>query len=91
MNPLQHIKLPGGYFGFIHSDGKTTPFNNLAGLVTAQSRIFSAVINAHETSMADAVIEWARAEGYTDVHLMDRDWVMAALREKLEREKEAKT
>ena len=41
-----------------------------------------------ENFLADGIIEELKKEGYTDLYLVDRQFVLDAIKEKIEREKE---
>lgn len=50
--------------------------------------IRAAVVDATDKAIADAAIQTAIADGVAELYLLDRKFVLDALREKIEREKE---
>lgn len=48
-------------------------------------RIYADVVDMANNTIVDACVKAARQTGINDVYLLDRDFVLAALREKIER------
>lgn len=48
-------------------------------------RIYADVVDMTNNAIVDACVKEARRVGINDVYLLDRDFVLAALREKIER------
>lgn len=69
--PLTHYELPTA----------VTP-ELKGGFLTLQRRMSTYIRDTMDKRIVDAVIEEARREGMTDVFILDRKWVMDALREK---------
>ena len=72
--PMQHYEFSKPRY---HLD-----FDKVGRLIRAM------VVNTTEWAIVDAVIEAAKEDGISDLYLMDRKFVLDALREKIEREKE---
>lgn len=49
-------------------------------------KVMAASVYMEDKAIHQAIIEGAEREGVTDVYLLDRKWVAAALREKMQRE-----
>lgn len=49
------------------------------------NRIYADVVDMTNNTIVDACVKTARQAGINDVYLLDRDFVLAALREKIER------
>lgn len=54
------------------------------------ARIQAKVVDLHEAAIVDAVIAEAKAAGITDLYLLDRDFVIEALTEKMMFERRGK-
>lgn len=54
----------------------------------AMFNIQAAVVDAANKGIADAVIQTAIADGVAELYLLDRKFVLDALREKIERERD---
>lgn len=50
------------------------------------AQIQAKVVDLHEAAIVDAVIAEARAAGMTDLYLLDREFVLSAITEKITRE-----
>ena len=58
---------------------------------TITQKIVATCQDLTDKAIVAACIECAKAEGVTDLYLLDRRFVLDALKEKMEREKEAQT
>lgn len=56
-------------------------------MVEYHAKVAAVVEDAAEAAIVEAVIAAAQAEGVTDLYLMDKTFILDAIREKLEREK----
>ena len=54
------------------------------------SKISAVVADMTDQAIYEAIITYAKNEGVTDLYLMDKQFVMDAIKEKLERLKEVK-
>lgn len=59
-------------------------------MVELRCKIAAVVVDTTEKAVVQAIIEAARAEGVTDLYLLDKAFILDAIREKLEREKQGK-
>lgn len=75
--PFQHIQLKDLLEFSVEMDGT----------YTLNRHIFTHILDTTNRAVVDAVIEWAKAEGLTDLYLLDREFVKAALLEKIARDK----
>lgn len=51
------------------------------------AQIQAKVVDLHEAAIVDAVIAEAKAAGITDLYLLDREFVLSAITEKIIRER----
>ena len=56
-------------------------------VATLAKKLAAVVDDAADEVIVEAVLEAARAEGVTDLYLLDKTFILDAIREKLEREK----
>ena len=75
---LMHYEFPRDQ---IQLDGTT---------VELRTKIAAVVADTTDAAIVEAIIEAARAEDITDLHLLDKTFILDAIREKLEREKQGK-
>ena len=73
--PLEHYKLNDMQFN-----------DNMTGMIM---KLHVSVIDKIDQAIVDAVIETAREEGMTDLYILDKKFVIDALKEKIAREKES--
>lgn len=59
-----------------------------SGLCLVTERLFAQVVDAKDRVIVNAVVEAARDAGISELYLIDRDFVISAITEKLERMKE---
>lgn len=79
IRPLQHIQLDN----MLHIPGATdSPYK-------LECSIYAQVLDTTDRAIVDAVINYAKAEGISDLYMLDADFVKAALLEKAERMKNA--
>ena len=66
------------------------PVNDIysADFTSCYAKALAQLIDMTDTAIYDAIIATAIEEGITDLYLLDKKFVIEALREKLEREKE---
>lgn len=55
------------------------------------NKIYAEMIGRHETAVYEAIIRGAEESGITDAYLLDKDFIIAAIKEKLERDGHEKT
>ena len=79
VQPLQHFQLDNLQ---LLGDGLDSPYKLACSF-------YAKVMDTADRVIVDAVIEWAKAEGISDLYLLDREFVKAALLEKAERMKNA--
>lgn len=72
---LMHYEFPRDQ---IRLDGNTAEY---------RTKVAAVVEDSTDAAIVAAILAAARAEGVTDLYLMDKTFILDALREKLEREK----
>lgn len=81
-SPMQHIQLkPVDIAARIHSDTSNEEFQHITHRMAVQ------IIDMREKALVDAVIACARENGVNDIWLLDKKFVLDALREKMERDR----
>lgn len=78
---LQHVELKPFESGFLVGQSDVG-----AELHNITRRMVVQVVDMQETAIVDAVIECARANHVDDIYLLDKRFVLDALREKMERD-----
>lgn len=73
---LRHI-----HFDRVYADDRFFPEKEIVAIAAK-------VADMTDSAIVEAIIEFAQKEGITDLYLMDKRFVMEALTEKLEREKQ---
>ena len=82
ITPINHIKLKN------IEPIITTDANNFMGKIFGE--IHAAVINTENEAICKAIIKYAIEQGYTDLILIDEEFVKAALLNEIARRKGAK-
>lgn len=63
-----------------------TPIMDISdGCLFAAERISAAIVNAHETAIIEAIVQAAKRDGITDLYLVDREFIMDAIRNEFAR------
>ena len=60
-------------------------------ICSVTNNIYAEMISRHETAVYEAIIRGAEEAGITDAYLLDKDFIVAAIKEKLERDGYEKT
>ena len=56
------------------------------GVYSYTAKIAAEIVDKTDETIVNAVVDAARRAGVSDLYLLDRDWVLSAIREKMERE-----
>jgi hypothetical protein len=82
-SPMRHIEI--------------TPFESSiqydvhSGIYNITRRATAQILDMHESAVVDAVIQCARENNVDDLYLLDKKFVLDALREKMERDRPVRT
>jgi len=76
--PMFHVKLKKPEIG-INDDGDMT-------ICHVTNNIYAEMIDRHETAIYDAIVRGAEEAGITDAYLLDKDFIISAIREKMDRD-----
>ena len=82
-NPLAHIELQPKKLEYPFVDEHEF---NCDYVATFTRNMIAQVVNTQDRLIVEAVVETAREMGFTDLYILDKDFVLDALREKMERE-----
>lgn len=85
--PIQHIALPLKNIKYTPSL-KPIDFDSIAGTYEITRKIAAQMIEKIDDEITRCIIDTAKEEGITDLYLIDKNFVISAIREKIEREKE---
>lgn len=77
------MKFAGEHFTFPENLKLEPSVNSMLNLVY---KVEAKCIKSIDDAILDEIIKAAREEGITDLIIMDRDFVISALKEKMERE-----
>lgn len=75
MEPLEHFDLRPADFDIIEEVNRI------------KMKIVAEVVDKTDMAICNAIIDAARAEGVTDLYLIDRDFIVTALRNEIARRK----
>ena len=75
IKPLEHFHLELADFDIFEEVGRI------------KMKIVAEVVDKTDMAICNAIIDAARAEGVTDLYLIDRDFVITALRNEIARRK----
>ena len=76
-SPMFHAKLKKPEIEFMD--------NGEVHICSVTDKIYAAMIDRHETAIYDAIIKGAEECGITDAYLLDKEFIVAAIKEKMER------
>lgn len=62
-----------------------------AMIYSVTDKVYAAMISRHETAIYEAILRGVEDAGLTDAYLLDKDFIIAAIKEKLERDGYEKT
>ena len=73
--PINHISIPSN----------TLRYTDELDATCYVSKIIAKVVDMQEKMVYESIIEWARENGYTDVFLIDEEFIKRALNNEIER------
>ena len=76
-NPIEHIQFTAAQLDLENSDISKLTYS-----------IYSQMVDKTEESLIKAIIESAKEAGITDLYLLDKNFILDAIREKMDRENE---
>lgn len=76
--PIDYINIP--YNRFKYSDELDT--------VCYASKIITKIVDKQEKMVCESIIDWAKENGYTDVILIDEEFIRSAIENEIKRRKE---
>ena len=75
-SPIKHFKI------------QEPEISELDNIYSIQSKIYVDMINRHEAAIYEAIVKEAKEAGINDLYLLDKEFIISAIREKIEREME---
>lgn len=82
---VQYKSQPLEYFGFV-KDVPCLELNPLDGTYSLLKKIQVEVIDKTDRAIVDTIVKAAREAGVTDLYLLDKQFIIEAITEKMERE-----
>lgn len=85
MNETNHLKINGIERFQIKPQ---TIIDNLDGGLTITEKICAKIVDAHENAIIEAIFEAAKRDGITELFLIDRQFLLDAIKNEFERRKQ---
>lgn len=82
---VQYKNKPLEYFGFV-KDVPCLELNPFDGTYSLLTKIKVEVIDKTDRAIVDAIVKAAREAGVADLYLLDKQFILEAITEKMERE-----
>ena len=82
---VRYKNKPFEYFGFV-KDVPCLKLNPFDGTYSLLKKIQVEVVDKTNRAIVDAIVKEAREAGVTDLYLLDKQFILEAITEKMERE-----